>query len=234
MLSSNSRWARSLKSHQRPTSHSWQSLLVTVISTDKIDDCRQKRWETCFLSSENKDPQRKIPNFPKKYKQFYSYLKSDCSLCVPRQRCVYLATGFLTLQVQLPVLRPHLRRGITAYYSSTNNSLSAHQPAGSQTQATEEEGVRGVTLAPGCANSRWVTFYQWLIHYLKNLLASRSFLLCPQVFSLSFRPSLSLSSLVFLGLMFRFVFVCACALNRAFISSTTFSAVSFEALSTEA
>lgn len=40
--------------------------------------------------------------------------------------CVCLATGFLTLQVQLPVLRPHLRRGITAYYSSTNNSLSAH------------------------------------------------------------------------------------------------------------
>lgn len=56
------------------------------------------------------------------YEQFYSYFKSLCSLCVSQQ-CVCLATGFLTLQVQLPVLRPHLRRGITAYYSSTNNSL---------------------------------------------------------------------------------------------------------------
>lgn len=79
-------------------------------------------------------------------------------MCITVVR-VRVATGFLTLQVQLPVLRPHLRRGITAYYSSTNNSLSAHQPAGSQTQATEE-GVRGVTLAPGCANSRLVTFYR--------------------------------------------------------------------------
>lgn len=94
-----------------------------------------------------------------------------CMRILPQASCA--------LQVQLPVLRPHLRRGITAYYSSTNNSLSAHQPAGSQTQATEEEGVRGVTLAPGCANSRRVTFYQWLIHYLKNLYASRCFLLCP-------------------------------------------------------
>lgn len=72
--------------------------------------------------------------------------------------CVCLATGFLTLQVQLPVLRPHLRWGITAYYSSTN-SLSAHQPAGRQTPAAEE-GVRGVALAPGCANSRLLTFYR--------------------------------------------------------------------------
>lgn len=89
----------------------------------------------------------------------YSHIKSDCSLCVSQRVCVCLATGFLTLEVQLPVLRPHLRRGIMAYYSSTNNSLPAHQPAGSQMQATKE-GVRGVTLAPGCANSRLLTFYQ--------------------------------------------------------------------------
>lgn len=50
------------------------------------------------------------------------YLKSDCSECVS-EWCEYLATGLLALQVQLPVLRPHLRRGITTYYSSTNNSL---------------------------------------------------------------------------------------------------------------
>lgn len=104
--------------------------------------------------------------------------------------CVCLATGFLTLQVQLPVLRPHLRWGITAYYSHTNNSLSAHQPAGSQTLATKK-GVRGVTLAPGCANSREVTFCRWLIHYLENLFTSCGFFLCPQLFSISFRPCIS-------------------------------------------
>lgn len=31
-----------------------------------------------------------------------------------------------------------------------------------------EEGVRGVTLAPGCVNSRRVTFYRWLIHCVRK------------------------------------------------------------------
>lgn len=111
--------------------------------------------------------------------------------------CVCLATGFLTLQVQLPVLRPHLRWGITAYYSSTN-SLSTHQPAGRQTPAAAE-GVRGVALAPGCANSRLLTFYRWLIHYLDN---SSPPARCPQLFSLSFRPCLSLCLPFFVCLSF--------------------------------
>lgn len=118
---------------------------------------------------------------------------SGVCLCV----CVCLATGFLTLQVQLPVLRPHLRWGITAYYSSTN-SLSTHQPAGRQTPAAAE-GVRGVALAPGCANSRLLTFYRWLIHYLDN---SSPPARCPQLFSLSFRPCLSLCLPFFVCLSF--------------------------------
>lgn len=97
---------------------------------------------------------------------FLSDLESDCSLCVS-QWCLYLATGFLTLQVQLPVLKPHLKRGITTYYSSTNKSLAALQPAGSQTQAAEE-GVRGVALAPVRPNSRFLTFCQQQILYQEN------------------------------------------------------------------
>lgn len=56
-------------------------------------------------------------------------------------------------------------RGITVHYSSANNSLPPPPPnpqAASPTYAggSGEEGVRGVTLAPGCANSRRVTFYR--------------------------------------------------------------------------
>lgn len=146
--------------------------------------------------------QRKIYKLPDNMSSYIPTWNQTavCARILPQASCA--------LQVQLPVLRPHLRRGITAYYSSTNNSLSAHQPAGSQTQATEEEGVRGVTLAPGCANSRRVTFYQWLIHYLKNLYASRCFLLCPGLllpllftFFLPFSLSLCLMS------FFSFLFV---------------------------
>lgn len=98
---------------------------------------------------------------------FLSGLESDCSVS---QWCLYLATGFLTLQVQLPVLKPHLKWGITTYYSSTNKSLAAIQPAGSQTQAAEE-GVRGVALAPVRPNSRFLTFCQQQILCLENSFA---------------------------------------------------------------
>ena len=120
---------------------------------------------------------------------------------------MYLATGCLTLQVQLPVSRPHLRRGITTYYSSTNNSLSAHQPAGSQTQANEK-GVRGVTLAPGCANSRLLTFYQWLILYLENLFAPCRLVHCLPLFSVFLPLLLTLFVLFFpVWLYLKFIFL---------------------------
>lgn len=144
--------------------------------------------------------------------------------------CVGLATGILTLQVQLPVLRPHLRRGITAYYSSTNNSPSAHQPAGSQTQAAEK-GVRGVTLAPGCANSRLVTFYQCLIHYLENLFAFSGFLLWSSTLFDIF-PPMPLT-FFFFSSFFVWCSVLFYFFNRVVISSSVLFAISIQALSTE-
>lgn len=182
-------------------------------------------------TASHKQTEQKRTYLSWEYEQFSSYFKSDSSLRVS-QRCVCLATGFLTLQVQLPVLRPHLRRGITAYYSSTNNSLSAHQPAGSQTQATEK-GVRGVTLAPACANSRLLTFYWWLIHYLENSFASRRFLSCPQL-STQYRSALASYFLCPFFHPSSFVwFVLFHLLNRAFIPSSIFPATSIKPLYTE-
>lgn len=134
---------------------------------------------------------------------------------------VCLTACFLTLQVQLSVLRPHLRQGIQ--HCTTNKSLSAHQPT---CRAPKEEGVRGVTLAPGCANSRQLSFYQWLIHYQQNLFASCRF----RLLSL---PSFTFPSFYFALLLLSFSVWCAISLCLKSSFYSTFSAPAIETLSTE-
>lgn len=185
----------------------------------------------CFYSSSTRAPStcRKILSLTKVWPIVFLFQIVPQFVYITAV-CVCLATGILTLQVQLPVLRPHLRRGITAYYCSTNNSPSAHQPAGSQTQAAEK-GVRGVTLAPGCANSRLVTFYQCLIHYLENLFAFSGFLLWSSTLFDIF-PPMPLT-FFFFSSFFVWCSVLFYFFNRVFILSSILFAISIQALSTE-
>lgn len=150
--------------------------------------------------------------------------------CVSQQ-WAFLATGFLTLQVQLPVLRPHLRRGITACYPSTNNSLCP------PTCRRPDTGNR-VGRCERCYINTWMCEQQ-----TTNLLPGTDTLpeklVCllqlPSLSSTILTVSLCSCFTCFSALRFLSVFdvLFLCALNRAFISSCSFSAVWIEAVFTE-